>query len=484
MSSEVPTSRGRARPIRDRNYFKEPTPVSARTRNVSLILGGIGAVAVVVAFWPSAAARVGSPGSVSSAHATWEHRCDACHVSWRPISGGRPSAGWLGRPLRSHANRCETCHTGTPHFADQAPETNDCASCHVEHRGREAKLTRPPDSACLSCHGKKDGTHPHATDFAKDHPPFASPGRFERKLKFSHAVHLAPGMALAGEAQARPKTLEYIRDATARQKFADAQRAFSDKDLIQLDCARCHQLQSADGSAGPAPLRSDGRYFAPVRFEAHCRACHPLDAFDPRLNDVRAPHGGTADELRQFLNRTYADEWGRGCPQLLDFAQPGPRLDRPTRLNPLAKQEQIARVATAEVVLLKSGKGCAQCHLIDANGGIVSVVPKQVWFESVRFDHRAHRAADCRECHAGAFAEPKPDAALVELEPSLVGDIEGCRRCHAPVKEVDGVSRGGAGYSCTECHTYHGRGPHRGPAAPHRDPDKRLSVDAFLRGGR
>src|SRR5205085_1717214 len=138
------------------------------------------------------------------------------------------------------------------HFPGQLPDSNNCATCHVEHRGRDARLTRPSDDACLACHGEKGTTHAVVTDFEKDHPPFASPAAFARQLKFSHAVHLAPGMALAGDKQPRPKKLDYIRDETARREYAAMQRADG---LIQLECSACHQLQSGDTAAGPAPAR-------------------------------------------------------------------------------------------------------------------------------------------------------------------------------------------------------------------------------------
>ena len=70
----------------------------------------------------------------------------------------------------------------------------------------------------------------------------------------------------------------------------------------------------------------------------------------------------------------------------------------------------------------------------------------QVWLTSARFDHAAHRALDCRACHANA---DKSDRAGDVLLPG----IKACAGCHT---SADRAGRGGARHDCVECHRYHG----------------------------
>jgi hypothetical protein len=475
MSPDPPTSRDRARRVRDDEYFKTPGPVAARTRRLSLAAGAAGAVVCLGAvLWPTGAARVASPGPLSRAHAAWANDCEACHVPWRPIGGGAPGAGLLARPVLAHPDdRCDTCHGGLAHFPGQSRESNGCAGCHQEHRGPDAALTRPPDAACTSCHARPTATHPPVTGFATDHPAFTSPTRFTRELKFSHAVHTAPGLVAAPGGR-RPYKLEDVPDPAARAAYAAAQKAEDATDLVRLDCAACHQFQSGDrADGGPAPARSDGALFAPVRYEAHCRACHPLTGFDAQLPTLAVAHGGTADAARRFLRGAFADEFLAGRGGLLKAA--AARFDRPPPPDPTAGDVLDRRVAAAERKLL--GAACALCHRVEGEPPAVRPVrPQQVWLERAAFRHQPHRAVACSTCHAGA-GEWRG-----ELEPPMIGTVDDCRRCHAPAAVGGGERRGGAGFACTACHTYHDRPPHRGRAAPGREPARPLTLTDFLNG--
>src|SRR5439155_1446826 len=67
-----------------------------------------------------------------------------------------------------------------------------------------------------------------------------------------------------------------------------------------------------------------------------------------------------------------------------------------------------------------------------------------------RFDHTAHRAVSCAECHT-----TWDQAAVVrgaEAEPLNVPGIDSCRRCHAPTAVVNGSPQGGARHDCIACH--------------------------------
>src|SRR6185503_12141405 len=93
-----------------------------------------------------------SPGNVTSAHAIYDTRCEACHV---------PRQGAVSL-------RCQRCHdtggaarlTQSAHVlfgsgsVSKAGATEDlaCARCHIEHRGSAARLAQVDEGQCLRCH--------------------------------------------------------------------------------------------------------------------------------------------------------------------------------------------------------------------------------------------------------------------------------------------------------------------------------------------
>src|SRR5262249_45279913 len=117
----------------------------------------------------------------------------------------------------------------------------------------------------------------HVTAFARgQHPPFPDlhdPGT----IKFSHEQHLS-------------------RDPKALEKWVGGAPG---KDLLDrwntLDCSACHQTGAA------------GRYMLPVRYEAHCKGCHPL-----AVQVASDFAGGRARELaRNFARPVPAPFCGR-----------------------------------------------------------------------------------------------------------------------------------------------------------------------------
>lgn len=293
------------------------------------------------------------------------------------------------------------------------------------------------------------------------------------------------------------------------------------------------------------PPRAGGKHFLPVNFDLHCRACHPL-TFDeaPDLRRVEAPHRVQPDDLDSFLRQVYAQRFlADGLARL-----PGPdrgagRLDRPlgpdasaewaawesaaavagtalaVRTLPLTP-EQVRReveaftsekVAAAKRELLLGGKACLQCHVAGAPepgattaaaGLPVRIVPPRVptvWLPRASFDHTAHRAVRCDQCHPRASfgrdaeeraareyaapAGPTP-AAHYRHPPDLPG-LSACAGCHAPAGGARDAPTGGVRHGCTDCHTYHRAGHGlQGRAATAREPGSRLSSAEVLSGRR
>ena len=247
-------------------------------------------------------------GPVAAVHAAWESDCDACHEPFVPINPNSVAAGWVGDHVGSVTRKCSACHAGPRHHPNQRASANlSCTACHRDHRGRDHDLAAVTDAACTACHADlarfRMGTRPDDADrpdgwdrvtaFAlasaaaarreaddpPPHPPFrvdtpdgaGDPGR----LKFNHAVHLAPGLKGGGVDFYRYADIPDT-DATARYLAQSPGGAASAGDLVELDCTACHAT-AVTGADGEVELAGDRRYFLPIDYRRHCRACHPVD---------------------------------------------------------------------------------------------------------------------------------------------------------------------------------------------------------------
>jgi hypothetical protein len=392
-----------------------------------------------------------SPGPVSAAHHLIAARCETCHAD----PGGAQS-----RWLAATDGACRQCHRVADHQAAER-ETPSCTTCHVEHHGAPA-LAAVATTRCTDCHGDLPAETKghsllvgadaqHIRGLADGHPEFAvrvgravsaqrvrldatPPPTDTSQIKFSHAKHLAPN--LRGPAGNRD---------------------------VQLVCGDCHQAPLAaatlpygkkppEWSAATAPdfaPAEEPQYFAPVRYETHCAACHP-HTFDPRIE--AAPHD-TPYIVRRFLQGAYAR---------YALEHPGVLAGTPRR-RPIAggavataapAPDEWARdeVAAAEQLLFRQAcpdnepcPRCRQCHLIDDEAGaeVPTVRPPTIplrWLPQSRFDHGAHRVVACTECHG----EVAKSASATDV---MLPRLATCRSCHHP----DGASD-----RCAECHTYHG----------------------------
>lgn len=228
-------------PARSKHYL-HPRPPHVLF-GISLVLAAMAAAALLL---PHVVGLRGplAPGSVTSAHAGVEARCQECHA------GAAAGATNL---------RCQRCHdpsgagrltqqahvlfgSGDPRLAGAAAPRR-CASCHVEHRGRATRLAAVDEGHCVSCHFSSLRSHP---EFAA----LRTPTREAPGLKFSHERHVKELL----------KTLS-----------SPAQT-----------CARCHEMQ--------------GRDMAALSFDRHCASCHAKDGtlgpIDPVPLDDAAPPAG------------------------------------------------------------------------------------------------------------------------------------------------------------------------------------------------
>jgi hypothetical protein len=135
---------------------------------------------------------------------------------------------------------------------------------------------------------------------------------------------------------------------------------------------------------------------------------------------------------------------------------------------------------------------CAKCHQESAEptsgdtaGSFPEVAPTQlpaVWMRHARFDHSAHRAVNCRDCHAAAYADTANASRCAS--DVLVPNISNCLQCHAPRRQVGGENVGGARHDCAECHHYHARSAvimeMSGRGSALRGAQERRSIDQLL----
>ncbi|MFO0824446.1 MAG: hypothetical protein U0792_15240 [Gemmataceae bacterium] len=472
---------------------------------VALVLAGVWALADVVA--PSQVAYSFSHGPLASPHAAWENDCAACHVESSTSDFGIRSI--LNTRQRWQAMTCEKCHAGAAHNANLTATGrefhNQCSNCHHDHAGRNFSLVRLADSSCTHCHADLASNHAtgnpkcaaKVTDFVKDHPefrPLTTPP--ERKLKFSHSLHMNPGQVhLQGGQEAM--TVGKLRKLSGQAAVTRYSASNNDTDLIKLDCASCHKLDSGGGTKdydklkaalqangepvnAVLPARAAGATMLPVNFETHCRACHPLRAPEGAvagsvISGFDVPHRKQLDELRTEVTAGYLRSLAaKDHPAIAVPMGPGGMLEQPPTAQ-AAKLRDVASSLTAKSMGLLTGgeAGCAKCHDITPPSGtggpgmqIARLPNRSVWFQSAMFDHTAHRGATCATCHPGTSAAyGQPGTALVEKEPVQILGIDSCKACHSPagtkvtLPDKSTISGGGVRY-----------GSHRLPPLPQRGP--------------
>ncbi|MFL5244937.1 MAG: hypothetical protein ACJ8FY_22775 [Gemmataceae bacterium] len=511
---------GKQRAIRiPLDYYKQRSPLDRWKLRLTAV-----ALVVSLGWWasgyvfPARGNMKYAHGPVAWSHAGWEAQCEVCHLPFSPINGNDWAARFMaGGHARAGEFLCKNCH-GAPehHLKNENPASvNNCGSCHRDHQGRDANLNRVADVECTRCHANLDAHAIHKPDFANqlndftsDHPDFRAQRQFDpskRTLKFSHQQHMTPGQVLASGAE-RPWTFEKIADAKERSRYMDVQKTKDEKEQVQLNCIACHQLDCGDfkpaleqlatlPKGALLPPRAAGSYFRPIVFENHCQACHPLNKFDDKMQELTVPHRMQPTEMKGYLEGSYIELYL--TEKLAQIKPPEKRM----RLDPLEdkdsrKEAQKAiedHVKRATLNLFAGTKACGKCH--DFRTDPAQIAPKEVvppephvvWYEHAKFDHVAHRAVDCRGCHAGADAGvADAKARVIEKEPLLLPGIDNCKQCHAPSRTEKGVALGGARNDCAECHTYHnGDKPQEGLGATARDPETRKSdIDEFLSGKR
>ena len=409
-------------------------------------------------------------------------------------------------------------------------QSNSCASCHHDHQGRTNSLVHIADAHCLQCHTSLNDHHAQGkaafassiTGFPGNHPEFAVVANQEkhaRRMYFSHARHMLPGL-VAGSATSKDAwTLDRIPE-----KLRDNYRQPNQADqLVRLDCAACHQQDARPGNTN-AP-RSDGAYFQPIQFSVHCQACHasqlqtahPLAGLTDQGSKLAMPttldlpHALQPTELEQYLRSKLTTDLVAVKGTLTDLpARSSTRLDSNQEISRAQREKLRSEVeqlitkvqktiydetpASIREKIHTGGSHCLHCHMTEGarlESRPERLVPPQIptiWNTRARFNHNSHRGVSCLECHQGTTATAQQPP--VEKERLHLPGKDNCAQCHAPehtllnARDYSTQPRGGVRHGCTDCHRYHnGDHPQQRPASAWRDPRApQPNLDDYLRG--
>jgi hypothetical protein len=488
------------------------------------LIGLILAIPLVALFAISAFGGEGelvSNGPLSSNHALFGQDCATCHQAFGSVTDARCESchETAGDAVKAHGFDTHYRYRSAD-FDRSAASSKEgaCFSCHTEHRGRDAVITRVANTQCASCHFRSFDEHPEFEFVAEGLKDPAN-------LKFEHTIHV-----------------KEVRDA---REIVD----------IEQTCLTCHIAED------------DGATFKPISFETNCGECHLTSSTSTRpvtvlagaddnrpgvlsLETIRNRQGpGTrwsffanpnefqllgesvvkrpvyhADEwvmenLRFLRDRLYpraeladllrgsADAPPRNTMALYEEAvrtlrariaelRDDPRLTVQAELtelqkllatvqqrlddpfSPLDQSRFVVSVGDAdssitgaereayEQVINDLSNPCQECHFVQ-QATIKAVQKDQRSLVRAEFNHRSHVLhARCLDCHNqipirenvadDLDATEDTDNAEILNDPPLAT----CRTCHAPKK---------AGDDCTTCHVFH---PDKGKGSdllrPHR----------------
>ncbi len=467
---EVERSEGERAALDTRTRLGLEAGLFARRPLSWLGMGSIFAVFLILPLFWQAAQSPWNTGDVSRGHAYIESDCQECH------------SGYFQSVQNSD---CMTCHHDIGRHAPadlQLPELDNasCATCHLEHRGREVALADLGSGFCSDCHANLSRKVPatklqDARDFGTEHP--------------------AIKLALVNDPRRDPKSVTVTSDLVEVSGLGFSHLQHVGKAVTgrgdgkqYLQCGACHEPDVA------------GAYMLPIQFEQHCQDCHRLD-FDSTVAADFTPHGDPA-EIRRRIRGLYstrvldAKVKDAAAPRRLRLRRPGTRLSQEE--TTLSRQWVERKVADAEKRFYNDRSGtCVLCHVLepgaasDGGTGIAAVQLQTIWIPGSIFSHGSHAPFACGRCHpAAAVFDPDPDTnlprpawsepgsipfELIVRDPTtkiseqsadiLIPSIETCRECHSGAD-----ARGGETVPspCSMCHPFHTRkfGPMTGERGP------------------
>jgi hypothetical protein len=248
------------------DYFKKSHPLRRARFALSL------AAVLIAAVWVlglGATKRHGpySPGPVSDPHAFIGQKCELCHLP--------QGKGPLKARFKTSDQACLACHDG-PQHQSSIPAAN-CASCHVEHRGRLQQITHVRDADCAECHATLE---PAISQFNRNHPEFSALKAPDKgTIMLNHKAHLAQSLTcdtchhtgIADPASCKPQGANCPRPGDSLALMVPV--------TYKDDCQTCHDalnFQTTFGDTAP--------HDTPEKIEAWFKSTHPGD--DAKLADA------------------------------------------------------------------------------------------------------------------------------------------------------------------------------------------------------
>ena len=226
--------------------------------------------------------------------------------------------------------------------------------------------------------------------------------------------------------------------------------------------ARLHRLPRAGRAAGTSRSRSS----------RHCQGCHAQTVSGLQspagvtTEPFTVPHGRPAAELDRLIRAELLRQIDAQKKLLRTVPLPPPdRLDPPRAAVP----SDLGKEADALTKLATGLLTCTKCHEVN-DGRIRPTGTPALWLPAAKFDHPAHRAVNCAECH-NTWDRGGRLSAAAGPEPLNVPGIDNCRQCHAPAtptstaavrhgcgpaawQQLGLPSPGGVRHECVDCHRY------------------------------
>ena len=435
----------------------------------------IGVVLTLIGF-PHAARTAGieklvMPGPVISAHADIESECSECHAAF---SKTLQSDLCLG--CHAHKNVLEDQQAGTGIHGRFAPAKNaECASCHTEHEGRDAKVVhldmesfdhnftdfalegahievvcedchkngvhyRDTPSACFDCHQNDESHHGSLGENCNNCHVFANweTTSFDHARDTGHTLTGAHQEVVCAVCHTNQRYQGIPSDCYSCHQIDDYHEG-----SYGQECDKCHQTEEWNQTnfdhARVSGFALQGRHA-----EIDCSSCHRANVFDIAL-DQQCSSCHLVDDVHQGTNGTECGD----CHQQSKWSKSG--FDHQAKSNFALRGAHSDLVCKACHGGSRSAKdldsACISCHQFDdvheatLGENCASCHQETAWSENIRFDHDLssfpliglHAIAPCEACHVSRRFDDAPGQ---------------CVDCH----EQDDGHQGSLGTECGSCH--------------------------------
>ncbi|MBK8171733.1 MAG: hypothetical protein IPK60_15485 [Sandaracinaceae bacterium] len=402
-----------------------------------VVAGTLAASAGLILPTPKQAhAQVLSPGDLARGHANLEgdQNCARCHSSGRQVNDALCNQCHtdIGASVRAGTGLHGASYRGRP-----------CSQCHVEHRGRDARLTRWPGGAmerfnhadagwplhgahaqqgCRECHSRRNergaptflGLQTACVSCHED----PHENRFGRTCQSCH-----------NEQNWRQVSLTHLDHNQTRFPLHGAH--------TRVECAECHGT----------PARYRG-----IEFQA-CTSCH---------TDPHQGHLGNACTSCHSENRWTEITMARNSHPRLSLAAGHADVtcntchDRGTSVAPT--QGSACVDCHRPVHQARFGTNCVTCHAGIRWFGVPRAIALRAHADTVFPLRGEHEEVACARCHEPRFVENRRYRGL---------QFDRCNRCHQDVHRGEFAERQGG--ECARCHNEQGFRPTTFSVQMHRE---------------